>query len=115
MATGVLTSANVPKCDGPFPEPVPFPVVSTGALTLTRGEPEAPAAPLPEPAEGVVPVTGLPPSVVFGAAVGSVPWHAVPAEAGVLAESKPAPPTPSSAMAQAMDVIAETRRVEVVI
>jgi hypothetical protein len=72
-------------------------------------------APLPELIVGVAPVRGVPPSVRFCVAVGRPAWHVVLAEAGVLAESNPAPPTPSRAVAQAIDVIAKTRLLEVVI
>ena len=105
---------ELPPLVVPLPA-VPLPAVPTRASVLTAGDADPPMAPLPELIVGVAPVRGVPPSVRFCVAVGRPAWHVVLAEAGVLAESNPAPPTPSRAVAQAIDVIAKTRLLEVVI
>ena len=46
VSTGALALANVPVRDELFPESVPFPVVSTGALALTAGDPDVPVEPV---------------------------------------------------------------------
>ena len=112
---GAAAVADVPDPVELPPLVVPLPAVPTRASVLTAGDADPPMAPLPELIVGVAPVRGVPPSVRFCVAVGRPAWHVVLAEAGVLAESNPAPPTPSRAVAQAIDVIAKTRLLEVVI
>ena len=46
VSTGALALANVPVRDELFPESVPFPVVSTGVLALTAGDPDVPVEPV---------------------------------------------------------------------
>jgi len=111
---GVPAPADVPDPVEVPPMVLPLPAAPKPASVLTVGDADRPKAPVPDLIVGVAPVRGVPPSVRFCDAVGRAAWHVVLAEAGVLAARNPAPPTPSRAVAQATDVIAKTRLVEVV-